>query len=53
MKYADDITFDFNAYKPVDENPHKHRFFSILDRPNDRMQHLSPLAMMILLVSNG
>ena len=53
VKYADDITFDFDAYQPIDTNPHKHPFFGILDRPNDRMQHLSLLARMILLASNG
>ena len=53
VKYADDSTFDFDAYQPIDRNPHKHQFFRILDRPNDRMQHLSLLARMILLVSNG
>ena len=53
VKYADDIAFDFDAYRPVDNNPHKHQFFSILDRPNDRMQHLSLMARMVLLQSNG
>ena len=53
VKYADDITFDFDAYQPIDKNPNKHDFFGILDRPNDRMQHLSLLARMILLTSNG
>ena len=53
VKYADDITFDFGAYQPIDRNPHKHQFFRILDRPNDRMQHLSMLARMILLASKG
>lgn len=53
VKYADDITFNFKEYQPVDNNPDKHRFFTILDRPNDRMQHLSLLARMVLLQSNG
>ena len=53
VKYADDITFDFDAYQPVDNNPHKHRFFKILNRPNDRMQHLALLARMVLLTSNS
>ena len=53
VKYADDITFDFNSYRPVDENPHKHEFFRILNRPNDRMQHLSLLARMVLLATHG
>ena len=53
VKYADDITFDFESYKPVDENSDKHRFFNILNRPNGRMQHLSLLARMVLLESKG
>ncbi len=53
VKYEDDITFDFDTYQPIDRNSHKHKFFRILDRPNDRMQHLSLLARMILLVANG
>ena len=51
VKYADDITFDFDAYQPVDNNPHKLHFFKILNRPNDRMQHLALLARMVLLTS--
>jgi hypothetical protein len=26
VKYGDDISFDFEKYQPVDENPKKHRF---------------------------
>ena len=40
VKYSDDITFDFDEYKPVDANPNKHKFFKIIDRDNNRMQHL-------------
>ena len=53
VKYGDDITFDYDLYRPIDQNPDKHSFFSILDRPNERMQHLSLLARMVLLESNG
>ena len=52
-KYADDIAFDFDGYQPLDTNPSKHRFFQILNRPNDRMQHLALLARMVLLSKNG
>jgi hypothetical protein len=47
-KYADDITFDFKAYEPVDENANKHPFFSIIDRNNDRMQHLALLTRFLI-----
>ena len=40
VKYSDDITFDFDSYVPIDSNPNKHKFFKILDRDNNRMQHL-------------
>lgn len=48
-KYADDISFDYKNCTPVDQNPHKHPFFTIIDRPNDRLQHLALLARMVLL----
>src|SRR6185437_1322047 len=48
VKYADDITFDYDNYSPVDQNPDKHQFFHIVDRNNERMQHLSLLARMLL-----
>lgn len=40
VKYSDDISFDFDQYKPVDNNRFKHNFFSVIDRDNNRMQHL-------------
>ena len=49
VKYADDITFDFAKYQPVDENKDKHQFFEIIDRNNDRMQHLSLLGRLLLI----
>ncbi len=53
VKYADDQRFDFEAYQPVDENPDKHPFFAIVDRPNERMQHLALLARLLLLERKG
>ena len=44
VKYGDDYDFDYVNYRPLDRNPNKHRFFTIYDRDNDRMQHLSLLA---------
>jgi hypothetical protein len=49
VKYADEISFDFAAYEPVDSNPHKHAFFSVIDRGNDRMQHLALLTRLLIL----
>ncbi|HET7455284.1 MAG TPA: DUF262 domain-containing protein [Solirubrobacterales bacterium] len=48
-KYADDISFDYESYKPLDINPSKHPFFSVINRSNDRMQHLALLARFLLL----
>jgi hypothetical protein len=52
VKYADDQSFDFDHYKPIDDNPHKHRFFEIITRNNDRMQHLALLARLLILEEN-
>ncbi len=48
VKYADDITFDYADYKPIDDNPDKHPFFSLIERNNDRMQHLSLFGRLLL-----
>ncbi len=40
VKYSDDITFDYEKYKPIDSNPNKHKFFSLINKNNDRMAHL-------------
>ncbi|MDO8723302.1 MAG: DUF262 domain-containing protein [Syntrophales bacterium] len=53
VKYADDISFDYSAYKPIDNNPGKHRFFRVIDRGNDRMQHLSLLGRLLLIERAG
>lgn len=49
VKYGDDYDFDYTAYRPLDHNPHKHPFFQVYDRENDRMQHLSLLARLLLI----
>jgi hypothetical protein len=51
-KYADDITFDFAKYEPVDANPNKHPFFSVIERNNDRMQHLALLTRFLIFEEN-
>ncbi|MFL5483645.1 MAG: HNH endonuclease family protein [Gemmatimonadaceae bacterium] len=52
VKYADDISFDYTSYRPLDKNPHKHQFFKVIDRNNDRMQHLALLARLVILEEN-
>jgi len=52
VKYADDQTFDFDGYKPIDDNPNKHRFFEVITKNNDRMQHLALLARLLILEEN-
>jgi hypothetical protein len=49
VKYADDITFDYSEYQPIDENSDKHPFFSLIEKSNERMQHLSLLGRLLLL----
>jgi hypothetical protein len=51
-KYADDITFDFAKYEPIDSNPNKHPFFSVIERDNDRMQHLALLTRFLIFEEN-
>lgn len=53
VKYADDITFDYERYVPVDDNKSKHKFFGIIDRKNDRMQHLALLGRLLLIEKGG
>lgn len=52
VKYADEITFDYDEYRPVDQNPDKHPFFSVINRSNDRMQHLALLTRFLILEEN-
>lgn len=53
VKYSDDETFDFEKYVPVDSNSHKHKFFQILGRKNDRMQHLTTMTRFLLIEEAG
>lgn len=52
-KYADDITFDFAKYEPIDSNPNKHPFFAVIERNNDRMQHLALLTRFLIFEENN
>mgnify|MGYP002818703283 CR=1 FL=1 len=51
--YADDIGFDLDNYEPLDSNPKRQKFFNILDRDNDRMEHLAFLAQFLLIEIAG
>lgn len=53
VKYSDDISFDYEKYVPVDENKKKHKFFNIIDRNNDRMQHLMLMTRLLILEKNN
>lgn len=53
VKYSDDETFDFDKYVPVDSNAQKHKFFQILGRKNDRMQHLTTMTRFLLIEEAG
>jgi len=53
VKYADDQTFDYEAYKPVDENKHKLPFFKLLNVDNVRMKHLQFMARFLLIEIGG
>lgn len=49
VKYADDQTFDYRDYKPVDNNPDKKLFFSLLNVDNIRMKHLQFMARFLMI----
>ncbi len=53
VKYSDDETFDFEKYVPVDSNSQKHKFFQIIGRKNDRMQHLTTMTRFLLIEEAG
>jgi 5-methylcytosine-specific restriction endonuclease McrA len=49
VKYADDQTFDYKKYTPVDCNPDKKPFFSLLNVDNVRMKHLQFMARFVMI----
>ncbi len=49
VKYSDDQTFNYKDYKPVDDNPDKKEFFSLLNVDNIRMKHLQFMARFIII----
>jgi 5-methylcytosine-specific restriction endonuclease McrA len=52
VKYGDDISFDYDKYIPIDKNLDKHNFFKVIDRNNDRMQHLMLLTRLLIIEEN-
>lgn len=53
VKYSDDQTFDYENYEPVDNNPDKKPFFSLLNVDNIRMKHLQFMARFIMIERGG
>jgi hypothetical protein len=54
VKYSDDQTFDYTRYEPVDSNPDKLKFFSLLNVDNNRMKHLQYMARFVMIeMGNG
>ncbi|WP_163377802.1 DUF262 domain-containing protein [Cyclobacterium sp. SYSU L10401] len=53
VKYADDQTFDYHTYEPIDNNPDKLPFFSLLSVDNTRMKHLQFMARFLLIEQGG
>ncbi len=49
VKYADDISFDWSKYIHLNTNSNRHPFFKIIERSNDRMEHLSLLVRFLLI----
>lgn len=53
VKYADDQTFDYQKYQPIDANSDKKPFFSLLNVDNNRMKHLQFMARFLLIEQAG
>ena len=49
VKYSDNQTFDYKEYEPVDNNPDKLPFFSLLNVDNNRMKHLQFMARFVMI----
>ena len=49
VKYADDVSFDYDRYQPIDNNPYKHLFFQdVFKGSNERKQHLGLLTRLLM-----
>lgn len=53
VKYADDQTFNYENYEPIDNNPDKEPFFTLLNVDNIRMKHLQFMARFLMIEQGG
>lgn len=53
VKYADNQTFDYGNYEPIENNPDKLPFFSLLSVDNTRMKHLQFMARFTMIEKGG
>jgi len=53
VKYSDDQTFNYSEYEPVDSNPDKLKFFTLLNVDNNRMKHLQFMARFVMIELGG
>ena len=49
VERADDISFDYDEYRSLDENHDRHPFFGLLNYGNNRLKHLGLLARFLLI----
>ncbi|MCP5381408.1 MAG: DUF262 domain-containing protein [Kordiimonadaceae bacterium] len=49
VKYSDEQTFNYEKYEPIDTNPDKEAFFSLLNVDNMRMKHLQFMARFVMI----
>ena len=53
VKYADDQSFDYERYEPIENNKNKHPFFNLLSVENNRMKHLQFMARFLIIETEG
>ncbi|RQH01817.1 GmrSD restriction endonuclease domain-containing protein [Natrarchaeobius oligotrophus] len=49
VERADDISFDYEDYRSLDNNENRHPFFGLLNYGNNRLKHLGLLARFLLI----
>lgn len=52
VKYADDQSFNYKNYEPIEKNESKHAFFKLLSVDNNRMKHLQFMARFLMIEEN-
>lgn len=53
VKYADDQSFNYERYEPIEVNLSKHKFFNLLNVDNNRMKHLQFMARFLMIEVGG